>query len=372
MEKTVYKLGKRNQVLVFELKALELGNGWALISRKGQLGGTFQEDILPIAPKNVGRANETTPQQQAELELISKVNKLRDKGYKEIPGDDLSNLTHKLKALQGTDANNRKLPMLAQKNVNRITYPGYVQRKYDGMRGILFRENGELKIRSRNGKILDNLGHILEEALDLPEGWELDGELYAHGYKLQDIVSMTKREQPDNIKIKYRVYDILMGDTPFKERTKLLKDWCDVSPYGKYIVRVPTYYMVDAAQLYSAFNRYLEEGYEGAMWRDPEGVYESGQRSWGLIKVKDFDEGEFEIVDVEEATGRDEGTAIFICVTDKEVEFNVRPMGTREQRREYLENFDDYVGKLLTVRHQGWTKEGKPFHARGVIIRDYE
>jgi ATP-dependent DNA ligase len=139
-----------------------------------------------------------------------------------------------------------------------------------------------------------------------------------------------------------------------------------------HLIYTPTYPVESMEQVDMLFNKWLAQGYEGAMWRDPDGPYEYGDRSWFLIKVKDFDEGEFEIIDVEEATGRDEGTAIFVCITDDEVEFNVRPMGTRAQRAEYLNNFEAYEGKDLTVRHQGWTNEGKPFHARGVVIRDYE
>lgn len=373
MKELIYKLSKRGKVQFFELETVPMGTGYVLRSRKGYIDGAVQEDLTPISPKNVGRANETTPEKQAEVELLSKLGKLGDKGYKKMDPDDypsFSAFVEKLETLQGTDINGNKLPMLAQKNIDRIILYGYLQRKYDGMRGVTEVLATNKTIRSRNGKFLDNLGHILDELKDIPEGWALDGELYAHGFPLQDIVSMTKRAQPNNIKIKFRVYDVMLQE-PYEERRLKLRDYLDSLPQ-KHVEYVPTYRVDSWEQIDAYFKQWREDGYEGAMWRDPKGLYECGQRSWGLIKIKDFDENEFEIVDVEEATGRDEGTAIFVCMTDDDIPFNVRPMGTRAQRREYLDNFDEYDGKMLTVRHQGWTKEGKPFHARGVVIRDYE
>lgn len=375
MEKILYKLSKHDSILVFELKTVPLGTGYVLVSRKGYLNGAMQEDVTPISPRNVGRANETTPQQQAEMELISKYNKLGDKGYKDTQPRyfrTTQEFIDHLRNLKGTDVHGRALPMLAQKNIDRITFPGFLQRKYDGMRGILYWEDGKYNFRSRNGKILENLGHILEEVDFLDPTHQLDGELYAHGFALQDIVSMTKRTQPDSVKIKFRVYDLISEEPlPYRQRLWIIREYLQGRDFN-YLEYVPTFPVKRQEQIDNYFTQWRAEGYEGAMWRNPEMEYEKGQRSWGLIKVKDFDEYEYEIVGVEEATGRDEGTAIFICITKEDKEFRVRPMGTRDQRKEYLDNFENYGGKLLTVRHQGFTNDGIPFHSRGVAIRDYE
>ena len=47
-------------------------------------------------------------------------------------------------------------------------------------------------------------------------------------------------------------------------------------------------------------------------------------------------------------------------------------MGTREQRKEMFENGKNYIGKLLTVRFQEWSKDKIPRFPVGVQIRDYE
>jgi len=359
--------------MLFEVIVQKVFDGAVLITRKGLVDGAIQEDIEPQYPKNVGRANETSPLNQAAIMARSKVNKLKDKGYKELD-DTMSyqSITQYLMSVEGTDANNNLLPMLAQKDTDKITFPGYLQRKLDGLRCIA-RKNltHEDSMRSRYGKFWPTLSHILESLPRLPSNWEYDGEIYHHDRSLQQINSMVKREQPSNLELGYRIYDIMGTGLPYKTRKSLLHKFLMKNRKDRpHIGRVKSYRVHSFGEVDTLFEQFREEGYEGAMWRDPYGLYENGRRSWGLIKYKDFEEEDFEIVGVEEATGRDVGTAIFACITDDGKEFTVRPMGTRAVRREYLDNFEDkYLGELLTVRFQNWTDEGKPFHHRGVVVR---
>jgi len=386
---TLLKLSKKKAILKYETIAREIEDGAVLITRKGQLGGAEQEDIEPMYPKNVGRSNETTPYQQALIMFNSKIGKLKDKGYKWInpeaeQGDwenwDLEDLRQWLYDYYGTDDNLNILPMRAQKDVTKIKVPGWLQKKFDGLRSPCKRHNGEWRFRSRYGKWFDNLGHLIDQLPDLPKGWEWDGELYCHGKSLQQIVSMIKTKSPENLKIEYRVYDLItetdedwhFGGMPWVERLKNLRKYLDKA--GPQIKIALTYRITKIEQVDALFERFKEQGYEGAMWRGDDWAYERGPaRSWGLIKVKDFEEDEFEIVDVEEATGRDAGTAIFLLETEEGNVFKARPMGTRAVRKEYFDNFDEkYLYAMGTVRFQNYTDSGIPFHARLIVIRDYE
>lgn len=367
MEKeiTLFKLSKTGKLQEFTVIAREVEDGAVLITRKGYVDGALQEDIEPMYPKNVGRANETEPYDQALIMLNSKVNKLYDKGYKLVEegvtyGEIISILTQ----ARGTDVNGKYLPMLAQKDVNKIHYPGYCQRKYDGVRCI----GTSLELRSRRGKVFNTLIHLRSSLPSLPAGWEFDGELYHHDKSLQQIVSMVKREQPSNKEIIYRIYDIIAPGVPYNRRKKYLSGL----EFGPGIQLVETYRINDGEEMMGMFNQFLEEGYEGLMWRDPKAVYGVGERSWGLIKVKDVLEEEFEIIGMEEATGRDAGTAIFVMQTEDGVVFKARPMGSRGLRAKYLQEVESIKGEMATVRFQQWTDEGKPFHGRVVNIRDYE
>ena len=100
-------------------------------------------------------------------------------------------------------------------------------------------------------------------------------------------------------------------------------------------------------------------GYEGAMLRTTEGMYEFGKRSNNLLKLKPFQDAEFTVV------GKSEGLRpqdmCFIMKTDDGVEFKAKPDGTAEQVIEYSKNIDNLIGKKGTVKFQYITPDGKPF-----------
>ena len=62
---------------------------------------------------------------------------------------------------------------------------------------------------------------------------------------------------------------------------------------------------------------------------------------------------------------------IFTVVTDDGKAFNVRPRGTVEQRRVWLEETDNLTGALLTVRYQELSEDSIPIFPVGIAIRDY-
>ena len=159
---------------------------------KGVVGGKLIEDKPRCCEaKNVGRSNETTPQEQAELEAQAKWQKKLDKDY----------------ALSEEEAKEKKFyaPMLAQKYEDRqdgLEYPLYSQPKLDGIRCIVQKNShGELTAKTRNGKVIDAVPHILESLeeffVDNPDAI-LDGELYNHDLKdnFNKITSLVRKQKP--------------------------------------------------------------------------------------------------------------------------------------------------------------------------------
>ena len=116
---------------------------------------------------------------------------------------------------------------------------------------------------------------------------------------------------------------------------------------------------------------FVRDGHEGIMIREASSVYEIGKRSNYLLKYKAFQTEEYTIVDVKEGSGREKGTAIWVCKVGDQ-HFSVRPEGTLEVRRKFLEEKDKYIGKPLTVRFQNLTALGIPRFPVGVAVRDYE
>jgi len=119
-------------------------------------------------------------------------------------------------------------------------------------------------------------------------------------------------------------------------------------------------------------SRFISDGYEGMMVRNQNSLYKYKHRSYDLQKVKRFVDKEFKIIGGKDGTGRETGLVIFKCVTDDGLEFDVRPMGTHEDRAEIYKNLNSYVGKDLTVKYQELTDDGRPRFPVGVSVRDYE
>ena len=94
--------------------------------------------------------------------------------------------------------------MLAQKfedRVDGLSFPLYTQPKLDGVRCIVYMQDGELVAKSRQGKPIDTVVHILEELKPFFEqspNAVLDGELYNHDYKndFNKIISLVRKMKP--------------------------------------------------------------------------------------------------------------------------------------------------------------------------------
>ena len=257
---------------------------------------------------------------------------------------------------------NQVLPMLANKWENRKKYisePFYVQPKLDGVRLLVSKDGGI----SRTGKIVPGT-EILGKGLK--EGQYVDGEAFDPKLNFEELTSTFKT---DPLKLKFHVFDFFdlkKLDMTFQERWEKVK-----SLKNSHYEYVETTLVMLRDHVPMMHKKHVEEGHEGTMIRDRDSVYEVGQRSNYLLKYKDFQTEEYPIVDVKEGTGREKGTAIWVCRVGEQ-HFSVRPEGTLEVRRKFLEEKDKYVGKQLTVRFQNLTALGIPRFPVGVVVRDYE
>lgn len=342
-------------------------NGNVFITKKfGQVGGKETETRTEIASgKNIGKKNETTPLEQARLELKSITKKQMDAGY--------------VKSLEDLEDRILLLPMLAnnwEKMSHHIQEPFYVQPKLDGVRMLVGKHQGKLLMLSRTGKPVKHMDHIAKELEWLPEGRFLDGESYNHDITFEEITGMCRTslessasEKPlDQIQFHvFDTFDLKNMDYQFTERLTYLE--CIGS---KYVKVVKTVLVSEKDEIYNWHKEFTKGGYEGVMARDPRGKYHLADRSNHLLKLKSFDTAEYKIVDAEAARGRDTGTVVWVCETQSGQRFSVRPRGTVDQRRNWLATKDLHIGKMLTVQYQNLTPDGLPRFPVGLTFRDYE
>lgn len=335
----------------------------------GRLNGKMQETTVEVDKgKNIGKANETTPFEQACLEAESKWKKQKDKGYVE-----------NMALLSAVDVMAGK-PMLAHKFEDyghKIKYPCWVQPKLDGLRCIASKDQyGNITFTSRQGKTFENLDHIKESLKNLPCNTILDGELYHHDIDFQTIVSLIKRKQPNTERIEYHVYDTIIGGNTFDERYDELINMEML--FGNSVQLVETIPATNEDEVNDAHDHYVAAGYEGCIVRHGDCFYKEGYRSQELLKVKSFMDAEFKIVDVTEGIGKCKGQAIFTCVYEdrfgREVEFNCKIKGTDDFRRQIFLDKAEYLGKMLTVKFFDWTDSEIPLprFPVGIALRDYE
>ena len=202
---------------------------------------------------------------------------------------------------------------------------------------------------------------------------------------LQDIVSGAKKFSSKSLNLEYWIYDVI-EDGPYSERLAHLREWYNAayldslederdSPGPAFcdtLVLVETAFMASAKATQELHIENLDNGFEGTIVRSATGQYKRGNRSADLLKVKNFEDAEFEIIGCKDGKGKEEGLAIWRCKALNGLEFDVRPKGTVDQRREMFVYKHEYIGKDLTVRYANLTPDGIPFHPVGLAVRDYE
>lgn len=254
-------------------------------------------------PKNVGRSNETTPVEQANIEVKAEYQKKLDRGY--------------FRNINDIDKVIFTKPMLAQSwdDLKEKHEKGFAQPKLDGIRCVA-RADG---LWTRSGKKINSVPHIIKALAPIfarEPDLILDGELYNHDYRddFNSITSAVRKDAPgDNMDIiQYHIYDQVDTSLGFDDRTLGNLGTMFYQVYSPdlpdCLKLVETVKFKSLEQLDELYGRWLTEGYEGQMIRIDE-PYETGKRSKTLLKRKDFLTEEFPVVVVEEGNGNWAGVA---------------------------------------------------------------
>ena len=304
--------------------------------------------------KNVGRANATTPEVQAEAEIAALYVKRSDKGYYNSPEE--------------ADAGPKFFkPMTAETYEGNLTFPVFSQPKLDGFR-CLAQQDG---LWSRTGKSFVSCPHIWEALAPI---WEMnptiifDGELYNHAFKddFNEISSLitTKNSKEEHFAItrqwvQYHIYDVYTEPLDeFNLRHRALMnmqtrndiDWSCIN-------LVPTVQVHSQASLDDLLESYQNDGYEGQMIR-LDTPYEN-KRTWSLQKRKEFIDGEFPVVRIIEGKGNWAGCAKSIEVAHDGTTSKAGIRGTRAKMKEIWKDQEFYTGTLAKIQYQRKTPEGK-------------
>ena len=346
-------------------------NGDMIFKEYGQEGGSMQIVAETITKgKNIGKANQTTPAQQALLEATAQWEKKLKSGYTKTKKEAKAGAVDTTFVTGGID------PMLAHKfrdHESKITLPCHTQPKLDGIRCIAIINKGVATLWSRTRKPITGVPHIVkaleQQFLKHKNQIVLDGELYNHAYKnkFEEIVSFVKQITPKkgHEVVQYHIYDIAQTSLVFSLRSTEIRNQNFKSP----LIEVHTRVCYNAKQVMDYFDQDLVAGYEGTMARNSNSLYEN-KRSYHLQKIKEFDDSEFKIIGVKGGRGRMAECAIFTCETPKGDFFDCKMEGSLSRLKEIFLNTSSVIGKMLTVRYQGKTNGNLPRFPIGVTIKD--
>ena len=249
-------------------------------------------------------------------------------------------------------------------NPKKITGDCVVEYKYDGVRAIIIVQNGNAVIYSRNGKLLTNFPHI-EKAFSkkIFDDLVFDGEVMSKDF--QSLMKQVHRKKGAQTEDAYfALFDFLpigefqtgSGTLPLIKRKELLKGF-ESSEYFDDCVVVTKYDVLniedDADKFKGINNTAIEEGYEGIMVKPINGLYEC-KRSYGWLKMKPYIEVTLKVIDIEEGTGKNEGsTGALVCEgTDegKHIKVNVGTGLSDANRDDIWNSVDTVIGQLVEIR----------------------
>ena len=388
----LYKRDKKGNLLEWSIDHDNVSY-WTISGRCD--GKKIQTSPTFVKQKNVGKANETSLEQQVLNEVASKIQYQIDHGYTyEIPSEE--------KRFEVSLANKYQDRI----DKNKLEFPYCTEEKLDGIRCWISMDcEGNIIMRSRKNKEFVACPHIKNNEIVkrffklYPDGI-LDGELYNHLLKddFNKIVSLVKKTKPkgDDLSLSERTimfycfdaYFPSMDYLPYSKRKEIVLslatsyEWT-VGTNPK-MVNYLHFYVVGAVpnlvsnenEVEDAITEAVSEGYEGIMLKK-DVPYFFG-RSFDMLKYKKFKDAEYKIVDFEEGKGNLKGiAAAVICETDNGEQFKAGVTGTQDYARNLYENRNEYVGKLATIKYQELTpmKDGKggvPRFGKMMSVRDYE
>lgn len=389
-EKHMFGLNKNGTYKVWNIGVFHVHggdldkDGAAFTITHGSEGGKLTSKTEYVNEGKQGR----TAYEQAVLQAEARFKKQYDKNYRETK-EELNDIP--------------LLAMLAKdhtKDGKDETVEGgvFTSDKLDGIRLMASCKLADgvktVYLKSRTGQEL-SIPHIEAQLLEVMlVGEVFDGEAYVHGPVLQDINSAVQRTDtqgkidecekklaraidkglvttdPDKYmtlvaelnnahlihdlrpRLQFHVFDVVELDVPFTYRLHNLREVGKRFEGYSALVEVKYREAHSIEELTEQLHDCINRGYEGIMYRLPDGVYESGKRSGGLWKFKLFFDEEFMI----NGTHKDkQGYVVFELLNNLNDETFDCVMGDYTWRLAVAD--DDFSGQYMTVKFQSRFKQ---------------
>jgi ATP-dependent DNA ligase len=305
-------------------------------------------------------------------------------------GSDLKEPLQKALPKYNTSAAGHIKPMLSQPVTrtlkgkvesywHKVTYPVALEPKLDGVRCLTKKNEVEevgmfpdyVTSYSREAMSYDFATDKIRRRLEpmfrqYPE-LILDGELYKHELPQGKISgAMRSKGGGENTAIfnimEYHVYDIIDTDLPFKERRKFLEKL--IKEFPSSFTLNPLVVVENRQELDEYEEIWVGEKYEGIMAKALDGLYRPNVRSYDSIKIKRFQDAEFEISGwVLGERGVQDLVLTFVHPEGRE-DFKAVATGTVSEKQQLLNRLPFLIGKVATIKFKDYTEYGTPNHGQ--------
>lgn len=253
-------------------------------------------------------------------------------------------------------------PMLADTaEFDKLRFPIAIQPKYDGIRCIMH----DGKAYSRSLKLIPNR-HIQEFAAMCPWMHGLDGEWIVGSPQDNDVYNrthrfvMTEDTETFHLDATFYVFDIATKEKiPYTKRLyEAGQRIRNEAAFGR-VQTSPVGFCHSKEEVEKFVARLIEDGYEGAILRDPDGFYKEGRatvKQGQLLKVKQWVDTEGVVVDTEP-----------LFINNNEAKTNELGRTSRSTHKENQQQVDTLGAIVLTLPWNGETatvKVGTGFTAQ--------
>lgn len=249
-----------------------------------------------------------------------------------------------------------------------------ISQKLNGSRCFYYKG----KLYTRQGKVYTGCEHIIKDIETVfptkegrADGFVIDGELVLKDNSLSDSeafqkgVGIANSDKESKEELKLVIFDMILtsefenglSTLTYKDRKHILQNYQRVfDNVGLTNIEVvPMFYEgTDQSEIWKWLDYAEENDMEGVMI-NLDSYYEC-KRTKNLIKVKKFYTLDLKVVDAVEGDGRLKGTLGALVVEYKGNTVNVGSGFSDEQRKEFWENKDSIIGRVIEVKYKEITK----------------
>lgn len=247
-----------------------------------------------------------------------------------------------------------------------------ISTKIDGCRCIAIKENGNVRLISRQGKPWSGLVEVEKEIQDMvADNFVLDGELTIDNfmkYPSKDVYKMTTKiistKEETKTGITLNIFDWMSLKNwnekkcleIYSERQRTLKDTLHATNHMHLNYVEDVYIGKDVSKIEELMKGIVrEEDWEGLVIKFTDSKYE-WKRSKNWLKVKAFDEMDLIVKDVEEGTNSNKGRlGALICEIEHpklgHIEAKVGSGYSEDERIRFWEIKNELIGRVISVQY---------------------